>query len=193
MRWHFGDGGQLWGIQAYPATNTPSLLDGGWHHVTLVRRWSGTSSADLELWIDGALVNSQTSPRRTNMRTYWNDWTGFPSAQKGWFWGAEKQAAIKDLEQYEDYKGLIDEARFYSRAKTAREIADDYRKAADTLDSSLEGLFTFSEGTGSRAEDGLSSSVIDLIDMKSGYWSLEDAPVEGAKTASTLGVWEEYE
>ncbi len=194
LRWLLGDGEQLWGLQAYPATNTPSLLDGGWHHVTLVRRWSGGSSSNLEIWIDGNLVNSQTSPRRTDMRTFWDDWSAFPADQKGWFWGAEKQAAktLNSVDQYEDYKGLVDEARFYTRAKTALEIADNYRLAADTLDSALVGLFAFSEGTGVKTEDDLSTSAIDLVNMKSGYWSPENAPLEGPDTASTRGAWEAY-
>ena len=128
------------------------------------------------------------------MRTFWDDWSAFPADQKGWFWGAEKQAAktLNSVDQYEDYKGLVDEARFYTRAKTALEIADNYRLAADTLDSALVGLFAFSEGTGVKTEDDLSTSAIDLVNMKSGYWSPENAPLEGPDTASTRGAWEAY-
>ena len=90
IRWLFGDGvrqtGGPWAIQAYPATTVPSLLDGQWHQITLVRRWSGTSNADLELWVDGALIATETSTSRTNMATtYWDGWTGYPNNEQGWF------------------------------------------------------------------------------------------------------------
>ncbi|MEM7249111.1 MAG: hypothetical protein AAF533_27570, partial [Acidobacteriota bacterium] len=126
LRWLFGDGqlagpGGHWSVGAWPAATTPSLLDGAWHLVACVRRWSGVDQADLELWIDGALVDVETSDARTDMRTFWDGWPAFPSGQEGWFWGAEKQAAIGVLSQYEDHKGLVGEFRFWSRAKTAAE------------------------------------------------------------------------
>ncbi|HID48846.1 MAG TPA: hypothetical protein EYP40_04385 [Chromatiales bacterium] len=109
LRWLFGDGAALnstggtWAIQAYPAVNTSSLLDGNWHQVTLVRRWEGATDARLEMWIDGTLVAVETSNRRTNMRTYWDNWNNFPAGQDGWFWGAEKQSALGLIGHYEDY------------------------------------------------------------------------------------------
>ena len=107
LRWLFGDGvsagpGGVWSVGAFPATDTPSLLDGAWHRVALVRRWSGVSEALLELWIDGALVATETSPVRTDLGTFWDDWAGFPTGQEGWFWGAEKQAAIGVLNAHCD-------------------------------------------------------------------------------------------
>lgn len=141
VRWLFGDGmsagpGGVWSIGAFPATNTPTLLDGEWHQLTLVRRWSGTSDADLELWIDGALVDSETSTVRTDMTFWWDTWPGF-GAQAGWFWGTEKQAAIGVLSQYEDYKGLVDEVRFWSRAKSAAEIAQEFGEGWAALSTPL--------------------------------------------------------
>ncbi len=181
LRWNFGDGisagpGGHWAVQAWPASTTPSLLDGLWKHVTLVRRWSGVSSADLEMWINGALIASETSPARTNMRLFWDAWTGYPTDQEGWFWGAEKQAAIGTLTHYEDYKGLVDEVRFWSRAKTPVEIAADYNQPVTGAEPGLVGRFDFSEGSGDRAYDALTPiQYIQLIDMKTGYWSLDDS------------------
>ena len=72
VRWTFGDGSNAGAGGVRAIQGAPSLLDGDWHRVTLVRRWSGASSADLELWIDGDLVDAQTSLVRTNMRDYWD-------------------------------------------------------------------------------------------------------------------------
>jgi hypothetical protein len=184
LRWLFGDGtnpgsGGVRSVGAYPASGAPSLLDGLWHQVTLVRRWSGASSAALEMWIDGALAASATSPARTDMRTYWDGWSGFPNGQAGWFWGAEKQAAIGALSQYEDYKGLLDEVRFWSRAKTPEEIAASWAAAVTGTEPGLVGLYSFDTGTGLSFCNALSagSHCIALTNMQSGYWSGEDAPL----------------
>ncbi len=183
VRWDFGDGQQQtgghWSVQAYPSSSTPSLLDGGWHSVACVRRWSGASSADLELWIDGALVATETSNVRTNMETaYWNAWTGFPSGQQGWFWGSEKQAAIGVLSQYEDYKGLVDEVRFWSRAKTTNELQNDWDAAVTGSETGLVGWYTFGEGSGSSAcNDQNSSNCITLLNTQPSIWDSEDAPL----------------
>ncbi|MEM7392920.1 MAG: NHL repeat-containing protein, partial [Verrucomicrobiota bacterium] len=90
VRWDFGDGsfagpGGHWSIQAWPATNTPSLLDGEWHRVECVRRWAGVSDAVLELWVDAVMVGAQTSNARTDMRFWWDSWLSFPGGQEGWF------------------------------------------------------------------------------------------------------------
>ena len=183
LRWLFGDGatagpGGHWSVGAYPATTTSSLLDGQWHQVTLVRRWSGTSSADLELWIDGVLIDSETSSVRTNMRQWWDSWSEFPPGQEGWFWGAEKQAAIGLLNQYEDYKGLIDELRFWSRAKSPAEIMTNF---ADEVPNSAQGLaakFTFGEGQGVDVCDALDVNLcVFLVNTRQGTWAAEGAPL----------------
>jgi hypothetical protein len=188
VRWLFGDGedagfGSHWSVGAYPASSTPSLLDGAWHQLTLVRRWSGPSSSQLELWVDGALVDTETSPARTDMRTYWNAWAGFPAGQEGWFWGAEKQAAIGVLSQYEDYKGLLDEMRFWSRAKSPAEIQNGWRAAASPGSTGLVGLYRFSEGSGTTTCSAITPAQCQsLVAMRPGYWSTADAPL-GAGTS----------
>ncbi len=182
VRWLFGDGanavaGGHWSVGAFPATDTPSLLDGSWHHVTLVRRWSGQSDAQLELWIDGSLVATETSFVRTDMRTWWDTWAGFPVDQEGWFWGAEKQAAIGVLSQYEDYKGPIDSVHLWSRAKTPIEVTSDWDQPVLGTEPGLVGWFRFDEGMGPQACDSLDGTrCIDLFDMKPGHWSLDCAP-----------------
>jgi len=185
VRWDFGDGaaqtGGHWSVQAWPATSTPSLLDGDWHQVTCVRRWSGVSSADLELWVDGALVATETSNVRTNMwTTYWSSWPGYPSGQAGWFWGAEKQAAIgaNGLTQYEDYKGLFDEMRFWSHAKSASELQNNWDDPVTGSETGLIGWYTFGEGSGASACNDLNSSnCITLQNTAPSIWNSEDAPL----------------
>jgi hypothetical protein len=184
IRWLFGDQGNpgpggVWSVGVHPAAGTPSLLDGGWHQVTLVRRWSGASAASLEMWIDGRLVDTETSPVRTNMRQWWDGWSGFPAGQEGWFWGAEKQAAIGVLSQYEDYKGLLDEVRYWSRAKSGAEIAAGWRASVAPGALGLVGLYRFGEGTGGTTCDAINpAQCMPLVNMKPGYWSAVEAPLD---------------
>jgi chitodextrinase len=195
IRWLFGDGasrtvaGQLWAIQAYPASASPSLLDGKWHHVALVRRFVGTTQSQLELWIDGVLIDTEASPARTNMRQYWDNWSGFPANQRGWFWGTEKQAAIGVLAQYEDYKGLVDELRFWSRAKSTTELATQYGSTVSGNETNLVGWYRFGEAAGSSACNTLSTTqCIALVNAGAAVWSSQDAPVSGASADVTAPI-----
>jgi hypothetical protein len=153
VRWLVGDGacacpGDIWSVGAHPATQTPSLLDGNWHALTLVRRWSGASASRYELWVDGALVASETSPVRTDLWDgYWRDWASFPTHQEGWFWGEEKQAAIGALSEYEDYKGLVDELRLWTRAKSPTEIASRHNRAVIGTEPGLAAAWSFDGGS----------------------------------------------
>lgn len=183
LRWLFGDGasagpGGHWSVGAFPAATAPPVVDGSWHQVTLVRRWAGATDADLELWIDGSLIDTETSPVRTDMRFWWDAWPGFPAGQEGWFWGVEKQAAIGVLSQYEDYKGPVDEVRFWSRAKTAQEIVDSWAEPVSGGETGLVGWFRLNEGSGSASCSEITGTdCIDVINPKPGFWSTEEAPL----------------
>ena len=183
IRWHFGDGanavpGGHWSIGVRPATDTPSLLDGNWHQVTLVRRWAGATDADLELWVDGALVDSVQSFLRTDMRFWFDGWPTFSAEQAGWFWGAEKQAAVGILSQYEDYKGLVAEVRYWSIAKTEEEIEQGLLSTLSGQEPGLVGYYPLSEGDGTTACDVVTpAECIELFDMKPGHWSSEGPPI----------------
>ena len=158
-------------------------VDGNWHQVTLVRRWSGLTDADLELWIDGVSVRTITTTARTNMRNYWDTWASFAANQAGWFWGTEKITAIGGFDQYEDYKGLVDEVRFWNRAKTANEIINNYTTPVVGNEAGLAGLFRFAEGAGLTSCNVINTNAVAendcvaLINMKTGYWSSEGAPL----------------
>ncbi|MCH9649179.1 MAG: LamG domain-containing protein [Deltaproteobacteria bacterium] len=186
VRWLFGDGefagpGGHWSVGAFPATTTPSLLDGAWHQITLVRRWLAETQAQLELWVDGALVATEVSSARTDMGFWWDSWVSFPLEQEGWFWAVEKQAAIGVLSQYEDYKGPIDEVRFWDRAKTPQEIASDWNRPVTGSETGLVGWFPMNEGSGSTTCDALGASgCINLVNPMVGVWSSDQAPLGGA-------------
>lgn len=163
LRWLMGDG-QLRAVQAWPASSTDSLLDGRWHKVTLVRRYDDDGGASLEMYIDGELIDSSAASQ-VNMRPWWNNWSGFPNGQEGWFWGIEKQVATGAISNYEDFKGLLDDRKFYDRAKSASEIAGEYRD--------LVGVMRQSEGSGSQTCDALTSICTNLTSVA---WSANDAP-----------------
>ncbi len=192
VRWLFGDRGSmptgdLWSVGAFPANGTPSLLDGEWHQITLVRRCpgSGGSGADLELWIDGSLIDTETSNVCPDMRQWWDDWGTFPSNQRGWFWGAEKEAAIGS-QQYEDYKGLVDEVRFWTRAKSGAEIAASYDDPVSGTEPGLAGVYRFDEGSGNSVCDALDAGrCMTLVNSPAGVWSSADAPVGSGSSDTT--------
>jgi chitodextrinase len=188
VRWLFGDGesngqaGSLWAVQASPATSTPSLLDGAWHFIALVRRFTGSTQSTLELWVDGALVDTQVSSARTNMATaYWNNWTGFAANQRGWFWGSEKLAAIGDAPQWEDYKGLLDEVRFWSRAKNTSELGPvQFANPVTGSETGLVGWYDFNEGAGaSTCSSIVASQCISLV-RATNDWNAGEAPTTGS-------------
>jgi hypothetical protein len=194
LRWLFGDGifagnGGHWAVQAYPASTTASLLDGQWHHISCVRRWDGGSGSILELWIDGELIATENSPARTNMATtYWNSWSGFPGGQEGWFYGAEKQAAIGILSQYEDYKGLVDEMYFWDRAKTTQELQNDWDSGVTGSETGLVGWYDFNEGSGSAICKNGGGNCIALFRTSLSNWDAEDAPIGNAPNPDYIYV-----
>lgn len=200
VRWLFGDGssppgaGGLWSVGAFPATDAASLLDGNWHQVTLVRRWIGAgSNAQLELWIDGAIVDMEVSNVRTNMRQWWDNWAGFAFDQRGWFWGAEKQAAIELLDQYEDYKGLVDELRFWSRAKTSQEIQASFAAPVTGTEPGLVGWYDLDETAGLSTCSNLAAAQCIAITPTSTrldpqMWSVQNAPLSGGNDTQAPSV-----
>lgn len=184
IRWLFGDDienvGGPWAIQEWPSSGTSSLLDGAWHQITLVRRWVNVSDADLEMWIDGQLIATEQSPSRQNMRVWWDTWPSdrYRPGREGWFYAAEKQVAIGAKAQYEDFKGLIDEMRFWSRAKTAAEIAATYADPVAGNEPGLVGYFSFGEGSGTEACSSTDPlDCIFLTNPQPGIWSSANAPV----------------
>jgi Concanavalin A-like lectin/glucanases superfamily len=166
-----GPGG-VWGVQAANTAATPSLLDGRWHHVACVRRWQGSTQARLELWIDGILRGTETSDVRTNLATLWSTWAQFPSSQRGWFFGAEKQAAIGSLSQYEDYKGLLTELRFWNRALGSTDFAPpNFLRAVTGTEAGLVGWYRFQEAQGTTACDSVAPTrCLTFFRVQQPFW-----------------------
>lgn len=200
VRWLFGDGtnpsseGGVWSVGAFPANSTASLLDGNWHQLTMVRRWIGTGTqAQLELWIDGVIVDAELVDSRVNMRQWWDNWSGFPNNQEGWFWGAEKQAAIGVLNQYEDYKGLIDELRYWSRAKTAQEIQASYNAPVAGNEPGIVGRYAFDQTQGLTTCNALVGTQCMQLTATSArpnpqMWSSLNAPLMGSNDTQPPSV-----
>jgi len=182
VRWHFYDSAAEWGIQGANVDTAPNVVDGNWHQISLVRRWVGTSDAALELWVDGAQVGQVISSARDNMRDYWDTWANFLPGNEGWFWGTEKLTAIGVFYQYEDYKGLIDEVRYWSRAKTAVELTNNYQDAVTGMEQNLVGLYRFSIGDSRMNCNVLindSSNCITFINMFPDFRVVDNAPIGG--------------
>jgi Concanavalin A-like lectin/glucanases superfamily len=170
--------GMVYAVQAWPATKAPSLLDGKWHHVVALRRWREPSGATLELWIDGTLIDAKPIPKRTNMRQYWDDLAHprDPRELGGWSIGSEVMTAWNyALTQYEDYKGQVDDMRFWGRAPDAEEIRAWSRRAKPSQVSLLAD-FAFSEGAGATIRDRVDPDyVLTLFRSSASSWSPEDA------------------
>ena len=179
VRWTFGDGtaadarvGDIHACQDYSSIN---VVDGNWHRVTCVREFSGGDSI-LRLYVDGVEVDNETSTgSQTNMATtYWDSWTGFPAAQQGWYFGAEKQAAIGILDRYESHYGELSEVSFFSSALPASAIAN---LPVPLLggENNLVGIYRLDEQTGTTASDDLASggdiSLVDGSASASVTWS----------------------
>jgi alpha-beta hydrolase superfamily lysophospholipase len=187
LRWTFADSGEnmprgmVWAVQAYPASTTPSLLDGNWHHVACVRRWVDESEAQLELWVDGDMIASTVIPQRVNMRQFWDELPHpeNPDFVGGWAWGSEVMVAWNhEFTQYEDYKGLLDELRFWDRAKTPEELSTTWDRVATGTEPGLVGWFPFEESAGSISRDRLDPErMIELHRSRAESWAKEGAPV----------------
>jgi len=183
VRWLFGDGtyageGGHFAVEAHPGDTTQSLLDGDWHLVTLVRRWTGSSGARLELWVDGSAVAIESTPVRTDMRTFWESWNGFPASGRGWYLGSEKQAAVGSLSQYEDYKGLVAGLRFWSVARGPVAIGRSPDTQLTGSELGLVGWYRFDEGAGSTTCDALApTDCMELVSTPAPWSTGSPTPV----------------
>lgn len=180
LRWMFADGdldvpGKVWAVQAWPASSTSSLLDGQWHHVATVRRWREPQGATLELWIDGLRVAQTEIPDRVDMRRWWDALAhpDDPPELGGWAIGAEVMTAWDYVfNQYEDYKGLVDDLALWNRALTPEELA-----ARPRSDDGLVAHFGFDEGQGTRVADRLDPGyTLHIHRGTPRTWSPESAP-----------------
>lgn len=170
--------GGVYAVQAWPASEAPSLLDGEWHHIVAQRRWREPAGATLELWIDGRLIASTDIPDRTDMRRFWDTpaHPHDPTELGGWALGAEVMTAWKyAVTQFEDYKGLVDDMRFWNEALAPQKIAE-LAEGTSPRDRPAA-WFRFEEGRGSVTRDSFDRGLaIDLHRFEARNWSPEQAP-----------------
>lgn len=178
QRWVFGDGAaaaaRTGSLHAVWNSSAPTLRDGNWHKIGFRRRNDGGTGSILEAWQDGSMIASETSTARTNMyTTYWDDFAAQVAAQRGFFFGAEKQSAVGVLTQYADYKGLISEVAFWDAPS---DVQMQSLTAIVGNETGLLDVIRFTEQTGSTATGVVASTVLTRFAGASGQtaaWSLE--------------------
>jgi len=172
--------GGVYAVQATPASKAKSLLDGRWHHVVALRRWREPTGATLELWVDGAMVGSTDIPDRTNMRRFWGDLAhpDDPKELGGWALGAEVMTAWKfAVTQFEDYKGLVDDIRFWGGALSPEQIRRLSSGARPAAGERPLAWFSFDEGRGARTRDRLDPGYAWTLHRATPQtWSRENGP-----------------
>lgn len=162
-RWLFGDGAaanaRTGDLHAVQDTSLSSLRDGAWHKLGFRRKNDGGTGSILESWVDGVMIASETSTARTDMyTTYWDDFAAQVAAQRGFFFGGEKQACVGVFSQYADYKGRLSEMCFWNAPSDAQmqSLAAVANGATGLLD-----VIRFAEGLGSTAT-GVNGTVMNL-------------------------------
>jgi hypothetical protein len=76
--------------------------------------------------------------------------------------------------QYEDYKGLLAELRFWDRARPAQEIRSNWMKPVADKESGLVGHFPLDENAGALSRDKFDSArTITLHNSQPESWSRE--------------------
>lgn len=191
LRFMFADSGEampkgmVHAVQAWPASTTPTLLDGRWHHVVALRRWRAPAGATLELWVDGQKIAATDIPHRTDMRRFWDKLAhpADPEELGGWSLGAEVMTAWNyAFTQYEDYKGHVDELRLWGRAPAPEEIAQWARGRSVSRQPDLLAHFPFDEQDGTVVHDRLDPRNTWRLHRASPQaWSAENAPVRASR------------
>lgn len=102
LRWLIEDGadvgpGRAWSIDA-PASDPRGVLDANWHHVTLVRRFAEDGDTSLELWLDGALQDVETSNSRDDLAGLWLAPGG--ALRVPWHWSLKGDLGLMHLWDY---------------------------------------------------------------------------------------------
>lgn len=171
--------GGVYAVQAAKTADAPSLLDGKWHHIVAQRRWRGAGGATLELWIDGRRIGATDIPDRTDMRRFWDkpNHADDPAELGGWAIGAEVMTAWQyAVTQFEDYKGLLDNLRFWNRALSPETIGELSRGVSPR--DRPNAWFRFSERGGAHARDHYDRGLaLTLHRFEPRNWSRREGPV----------------
>jgi hypothetical protein len=184
--WLFGDGSaaqaRSGGLHAVTATSSAfNVLDGNWHYIEFVRSNTGASSSLLTGRMDGVVFGTETSTARTDMRTYWNSFTGYPTNQNGFFFFAEKQAAINlpGVPQWSNAKGYLGSVRLWSRAISDTDAADQYNDIISGTETGLVSWYRFNEGASTFAQNNQATGqAITFSNPGSSLWSTDGPTLE---------------
>lgn len=190
--WLVGDGApadaRTWNLHAISSSTGTSCLDGNWHLYELNRSWTGASSALYTSRVDGQVVATETSTARTNMRTWWNSWSGFSEA--GLYFFAEKLAAVNNSgqPQWSNAKGWMGPLMLWSRSVPDSEAADIYNDIVTGSESGLVSWYRFNEASGtSAANNQATGQAISFFNTGSGLWNPDGPTLESPAGTLTHG------
>ncbi|MFF8944220.1 LamG-like jellyroll fold domain-containing protein [Streptomyces sp. NPDC014864] len=118
--------GEFWfsGGSDNPLVSTASVTDGKWHHVVL-----STSASSQSLYLDGALVGTQTGTAAMSGQTYAYVGGGF----LGGYWPDEPHNSTTDNTGYATYfKGSIAEVALFRSQLSDADVADQFEAAKNS-------------------------------------------------------------
>ncbi len=134
------------------------VLDGGWHHVALVR---DAAAQTLRIYVDGALDFESQAGSSTADVSYPDpgvpvdpDCVDGQRLPDGWWLTL---AAEKHDLTWPSYAGYLDELRFWSLARAGGDIAADRDRVLPPGTPGLVGAYRFEEGSGTLLADSSGS------------------------------------
>jgi hypothetical protein len=116
------------GSDAVFYTSSASIADGNWHHIAVVYDQSNTGQTSL--YVDGALDGASPAPNNA-----------------AWSWPSAEEIELglsHDTTDFQQYNGLMDDFRVYSRTLTGAEIASIHTSNALVDTSTLVLQLNFS-------------------------------------------------
>ncbi|MCX6021950.1 MAG: IPT/TIG domain-containing protein, partial [Chloroflexi bacterium] len=128
--------GEFWMGAATPITAAAPVNDGQWHHAALVAD-GNTQSLSLDGALAGTLAGGLQHPVMPYHQLGSGVTTGWPSGGTGW----------------SSFTGKIDEARFWTEARTAQQIVTARRQKLSGANAGLAGYWRMDEGTGATVAD----------------------------------------
>ncbi len=170
-----GPGGS-YAVQAPSPTH--SILDGAWHEITLFRKFFGVNEATYWLYVDGTTIAATDTFVRTDLSALWSTWSGFPAGEEGWCWGSGKRAAFGLGPDAPDFKGGLDEVRFWNVARSNATFEN--LLVATGTEPGIASRFRCTEGAGNTTCDAQPTGQCwSLVNWDATHWSAEDAFEQG--------------
>ena len=164
--------------------SSSAINDGSWHHVAAVR-----NSGQLFLYIDGQQAASPVSiignPNISNSVTTYIGQLQFAGAPT----------------PTDRFNGTLDEIRIWSDARTANEIANNYRTQLSGTESNLEAYYNFNSSSGTTLFDiSTNNNDGEMYNFTGNVWVASHSPIiwptvnEVLSLSTTLGYafgWDE--